>query len=97
MSQAYEFHFQEGFSGQTVTIAVAGIEIARVEAKTRYQTGLARIEKLELVSGQEVTLGLKALNLSESFILDSQSTYVIINLEDDKLVVRFENASPGYL
>lgn len=97
MSRTFELHFQEGFFGQTVEISVDGEEVARFEARTRLQTGLARIEKLDLRSGQEMTIHIKELNLNESFRLEYAQIYVMVNLINERLIVRLTDRLPGYL
>jgi len=49
-----ELHFQDAFSGETIQILLNGKLIAERAMKTRYQTGLAHIEKLDAKAGDEI-------------------------------------------
>jgi hypothetical protein len=65
MKRSCELHFQEGFTGQTVTLAVDGQARSAFEARTRTQTGLARIETLEAGPGQTITVGIPEYGIQE--------------------------------
>ena len=97
MGNRCEFHFQEGFTGQTVTVTVEGRAPMRFEVHTRLQTGLARIEKLELNPGQTVTIAMPDLLLRHDYRVGEDDRWITINLVGRALVVRPEQRSPGYL
>lgn len=97
MGKCYEFHFQEGFTGQTVSLAVDGETHVRFEAHTRLQTGLARIETLELDPDQTVTIAVPDRALHEKYHVAEGDRWISINLVGRTLVVRPEQRSPGYL
>ena len=90
-------HFQEGFSGQTVTLAVNGSTLLKFDAHTRLQTGLARIEALDVDAAQTITITLPDLAISADYRLASNDRWISVNLDDRKLVVRSEHKRPGYL
>ena len=92
----YEFHFQEGFTGQTVTLAVDGRTRESFPARTRLQTGLARIESLPLEPGQTVTIAVPDLKLHETYLVAKGDRWIAINLVGPALVVRPTQRSPGY-
>ena len=58
MSMSCEFHFQEGFAGPTVTLAVDGKVRFRFPAGTRLQTGLAQIKTLRVRSWDRLSRSL---------------------------------------
>ncbi|MEZ5667180.1 MAG: hypothetical protein R3F55_07065 [Alphaproteobacteria bacterium] len=93
----YELHFQEGFTGETVTVAVDGSVVARFQASTRMQTGLAHIERLHLLPGQEVTVHAGDEPGGATIAVDESHPFVVINREEDRLVVGATERSPGYL
>ena len=92
-----ELHLQEGFGGETVIVEVDGAEIARVEARTRMQIGLAHIEKLGLKPGQTVGVRLPDLNLSTEHRLVAGQPFIQVRLENGALRVKATETTPGYL
>jgi hypothetical protein len=97
MSDPCEFHFQEGFAGEVVTLEVDGREVARFSARTRLQTGLAQVERLELDIGQVVTVRVPERSSSERYQRVPGDRWVTVNLAGGKLSVRSVEASPGYV
>jgi hypothetical protein len=97
MPVTHELHFQEGFSGQTVEVLVDGTEVARFEARTRMQIGLAHIERLDLSPGDVVTVRIGDGATSASITAESGKTYFNINLKDHKLIMDSTESSPGYM
>ena len=92
-----ELHLQEGFAGETVVIEVDGVEIVRVEARTRMQIGLAHIEKLGLKPGQTVAVRLPDLNLLTEHRVVAGRPFIQVTLENGALRVKAAETSPGYL
>ncbi|KPP87338.1 MAG: hypothetical protein HLUCCA08_05245 [Rhodobacteraceae bacterium HLUCCA08] len=93
-----EFHFQEGFTGQGVSITSQGAVLADVTARTRLMTGLAEIVPLDLQHGEEVTLSVggdpaKTMPVS----IDTATPFVTINMEENGLQVSQTDRRPGYL
>jgi hypothetical protein len=97
MSDACEFHFQEGFTGEVVTLEIDGREIARFNARTRFQTGLAQIETVALEDGQVVTIRVPERSLTELYQKAPGDRWVAVNIAGGKLSVRSVEASPGYV
>lgn len=97
MSQICEFHFQEGFTGQSVSLAVDGEQRLSFEAKTRSQVGIARIEMLDLDPGQTVVIEVPELALHEKYSVVGDERWISVNLRDRSLVVRSLQSAPGYL
>lgn len=97
MGKSVEFHFQEGFTGHVVTLAVDGKVQLSSETQTRYQIGLARIETFELTSGQTVTIEVPDLKIGETYEVGESDQWVSVNRIDHSLVIRPEIQSPGYL
>lgn len=92
-----EFHFQEGFSGQTFEIIASGHICARVTASTRYQIGLAHIETIELKDGEEVVIRDQTTQ-SQTFIqIHHDKPFVALKLVNGKLEAEASSQSPGYL
>lgn len=92
-----ELHLQEGFAGETVDIEVDGVQVARIAARTRMQTGLAHIEKLALQPGQTVTVRLHASNLFGQHTVAAGQPYIQVTLDHGALRIRASAALPGYL
>ncbi|MBY3249868.1 hypothetical protein [Rhizobium laguerreae] len=97
MAIDFELHLQEGFDGETVVIEVDGVEIARVEARTRMQTGLAHIEKLRLKPGQTVVVRLPDLSLSAEHRVVAGRPFIQVTLKNGALRIDATETTPGYL
>jgi len=92
-----EFHFQETFSGERIDIVTGDSVRADVVATTRFQTGLAHIEKIPLYDQEEVTLLIKELNLEASLRVDITKPFVRVNMRNGQLHVDKTSTRPGYL
>jgi len=92
-----EFHFQEGFAGELVTVAVDGVLRVQFEARTRLQTGVAHIELVAVDPGQTVTIAVPIHSVQCEYRISGIDHWVTINLVDHKLVVQRSEGSPGYL
>lgn len=92
-----ELHFQEIFSGEHIDIVVDGEVRAQFVAKTRFQTGLAHIETIELYDEQEVVLKIQELNLKATVKVERYKPFVIVKLKGGKLHTENTEISPGYL
>ena len=92
-----EFHFQEGFSGETVVITVDGKETARFNAKTRMQLGLAKIEPIKLTSGQRVSISLSPSGPKADYHFKPADKFVKVNLVNQQLEISPVPVSPGYV
>ncbi len=97
MGKSVEFHFQEGFKGQIVTLTVDGKVQLSSETQTRLQIGLARIETIELTSGRTVIIELPDLKIMQTYEVAESDYWISVNLIDHSLVIRPEGQSPGYL
>jgi hypothetical protein len=97
MHDYLEFHFQEGFTGETVILAVDGETRVRFEARTRPQTGLAHIETLELGPGQTVTISVPDAGLRDEYQVAGGEQWVTVNMVDRALVVGRAQGRPGYV
>ena len=97
MAEHIELHFQEGFSGEAVEVRVAGKAAAHFVARTRVQTGLAHIEKLELADGTTVRITMPATGAEASFKVSKASPHIVVNVVNQKLNVEAKKESPGYL
>jgi hypothetical protein len=92
-----EFHFQEGFSGQTFEIIASGSICATVTARTRYQINLAHIETIELNESDEVVIRERAGQIETSVQIHHNKPFVVLNLVNGKLQVEETSQSPGYV
>jgi hypothetical protein len=92
-----EFHFREGFRGVRIDILGGGRVLAQVLAKTRFQSGLAHIEILELHDGDEVQLLIGELNLETDIKVDATRPFVLVELMDGNLRVEDTATRPGYV
>lgn len=93
----YELHFQEVFSGENVEIIIDGVIVSSITLQTRFQTGLAHIEKLQLQPGQKVEIRIVELKINTILHLKEDFMYVIINLHNGVLLTRATDRLPGYL
>jgi hypothetical protein len=93
----FEFHFREGFTGQTFEIVSAGIVRATVTARTRLQIGLAHIEAIELHDGEEVLIRQKATQNETSIRVHHDRPFVVLQWVNGKLEAEAIGQSPGYL
>lgn len=92
-----EIHFQEVFSGERIEVLAGGAIVAEITAKTRFQTGLAHIERLRLRDGEEVTLRIPALGLETRTTIELARPYLAVNLSNGQLTARRLTTSPGYV
>jgi hypothetical protein len=92
-----ELHFQEGFGGETLVVAVDGVEVARFIAKTRMQIGLAHIEKLTLKVGQTVTIRLIENAVEASHVVEAGKPFIQVMIEVGALRIQSTERSPGYV
>lgn len=92
-----ELHLQEGFAGETVDLEVDGVQVARIAARTRMQTGLAHIQKLALHPGQTVAVRLQGSNLFTQHRVAAGQPYIQVTLDNGALRIKATETSPGYL
>ncbi|MFL4468364.1 hypothetical protein ACERZ8_00200 [Tateyamaria armeniaca] len=92
-----ELHFTEGFSGQQISIHVNGRTVAEFSALTRFQTGLAHIEVLDLPDGEEVVIDFSDPKTSVHLDVDASHPFVTFALEHGVLTTHKTNTRPGYL
>lgn len=97
MTMESELHFQEGFDGETVVVAVDGAEVAHFMARTRMQISLAHVEKLRLKSGQTVTIRLPDKGILATHEVEAEKLFIQIVLEGGALRIQSTESSPGYL
>lgn len=76
-TRSIELHFQEDFAGEPVEVRINSREAAAFTATTRYQIGLAHIEKLSIDANDKVTV-----------LVGSQSLAVPLAADVDTYVVR---------
>jgi len=94
---SFEFHFQEVFTGEQIKIITHHKVQAQIVARTKFQTGLAHIETLELADKEEVTLLIEELNLELTFEVDAKKPFLAIRMADGNLQVDYTATRPGYL
>ncbi|MFV0492077.1 MAG: hypothetical protein ACK5M4_09680 [Pseudorhodobacter sp.] len=92
----FEIHFTEGFAGEIIDTLVDGRVLATTRLQTRFQIGLAHVEKLQTADGEEVTLRL-GRNNETRFRLDATQPFVTVMLDDGRLTIATSKTSPGYL
>ncbi len=92
-----EFHFQEVFTGQQIDLRVGSKIKARIVVRTKFQTGLAHIEILQLHEGEEVILKIAAQNLETAINVEKSKPYVTVRMIDGQLKVEKTATPPGYL
>ena len=92
--------FQEGFTGEAVTVRINNNEAYRNEKlKTKFQIGFADSFEVNLDEGSAtVDVLLPAQGLSETFEVQvSNPTYVAVSLDPDKIVHRVSAQPFGYV
>ena len=94
---SFEVHLQEGFTGQLVEICAGGRVLAQVLAATRFQTGLAGIETLDLTDGTVITVRVSEMNLESDISVGSAEPFITVALGDGRLVVNSQAVRPGYV
>lgn len=92
-----EFHFVEFFSNDRIDISVGDEVRSQVVATTKFQTGLAHIERLELHDGEKVSLRIEESNLETTLKVDINAPFIIVRLTDRQLRAEAAPTSPGYL
>jgi hypothetical protein len=95
--RAFELHFQEIFTGERIDIIASDKVRAQVVAKTRFQTGLAHIETLELCNGEKVVFQIVELNLQATIKVDVTKPFVSVKIINGQLQVDGTDIRPGYL
>lgn len=93
----FELHFTEGFTGQTISIEIEGMIVAEFSAHTRFQTGLAHIETLDVQDGEEVSIKLSDPMTSVHFDVNASHPFVRFALQDGVLIKSETDKRPGYL
>ena len=93
----FEFQFTEGFSGQLVSISVEGETRAEFVAQTKFQTGLAHIEQLDLPDGKEVTVSIGDMDIELHLDVDATRPFIVFALRDGALIATSFATQPGYL
>ncbi len=97
MAAKIEFHFQEGFTGETVVLSVNGTELSRVTVQTRLQTGLAAIEAVEIAPGRSATITIPGTRLSATHTVTATDRWITVNRRGDALSMVSVSSSPGYV
>lgn len=92
--------FQEGFTGEAVTVRINGKEAYRKEQmKTKFQLGYADAFEVNIDEGSvRVEVFLPAQRLSETFDVQvSNPTYVAVSLDQDRIVHHVSAQPFGYV
>ncbi len=97
MTQSYELHFQEGFTGEAIEIRLDGKLVKTIKPKTRMQTGLAQIETIDAAPGQKVAVRAEESGESAELTLRKGQQFVNIARLAAGLVIESADVSPGYL
>lgn len=97
MGQSIEFHFQEGFAGETVTVRSDGATLVNETMRTRLQTGLAHIATVELAAGKTAIVAVPDKNLESKHAIVDTDRWIAVNLVDRSLKVRSVPDRPGYV
>lgn len=93
----FEIHFQEGFSGEPVELMAGDAIVSQFTVQTRFQTGLARIEILDLCDGEEVMIRIGEEESGSTFRVDATRIFVTVTLQDGVLQIKHTDIRPGYL
>lgn len=93
----FELHFQEGFSGESVVVEVDGLPVSRFTANSRFQTGLAHIERVQITDGSEIKIAIPAAGAKATIKASRLTPYIVINLKDKRLLLEANAESPGYM
>ena len=91
-----ELHFQDGFAGEVVEVAVDGDLRMRRELRTRLQISLAHIEEIEVQPGQEIVVTVPARRLSKGIEAKATDRWFTVDVEGDELVLKRAEVLPGH-
>ena len=97
MSHTIEIHLQEGFRGESVAIEIDGVAIARLQPRTRFQLGLAHIERVTAAAGQSLRIALPDLELEAEHRIRADDHWLVVNRRDHALTIRSVTDAPGYV
>ncbi|MBP8271758.1 MAG: hypothetical protein KAX42_07760 [Sphaerotilus sp.] len=92
-----EIHLQEGFTGQTIEVAIDGELQWRKSASTRWQTGLAAIEPTAFQAGQTLTVRLVESNAVGKIIPEPGQHWITVSLDAGRPVLAAHRVCPGYV
>jgi hypothetical protein len=94
-----EVHLQEGFTGQTVEVAVDGELRWRQTVSTRWQTGLAAVAPLAFQAEQTVTVRVLAgdTSVSGQIVPGPGQHWITVSLEAGGPVLAAHRVCPGYV
>lgn len=92
-----EVHLQEGFTGQTIEVAVDGELRWRKSASTRWQTGLAAIEPTAFREGQTLTVRVDGSNAVGTIVPQQGQHWITVSLDAGRPVLAAHRESPGYV
>ena len=87
-----ELHFKEGFEGDAVEVRVEGALVSTFDARTRMQSGLARVLPLEARPGQLVTIAMPRSGATSTFRVEAP--YGRIDVEGGRLKVQQSQEVP---
>ena len=92
-----EFYFEEGFTGDPFSISIDGRTVATLEPTTRFQTGLAHVERVRCDDGALAVIKSEALDLSVDHRVSANEMFIRINRVDGRLLVQSTGHQPGYV
>ena len=89
--------FQEGFFGEQLEIRSAGHVLARLQPRTRLQTGWAHRAEITADPGAELVIALPDAGLEAHFAAPADGTYILVNRDEHALRINQTEDEPGYL
>jgi len=92
-----EIHLQEGFRGDRVVVHLDDVVRAKLTPRTRLQTGLAQIERLDARVGQTVRIDLPDRDITIEHHLRANDHYLVVCLVGNALKVSGVPDAPGYV
>lgn len=91
--------FQEGFSGEQLEIRSGRHVLARLNPRTRLQTGWAWRAEIEADPGDELVIALPAAGMEARFVAPAADAgpYILVNRDERALRITNTEDEPGYL
>jgi hypothetical protein len=89
--------FQEGFSGEQLEIRAGQHVLARLQPRTRLQTGWADRVEIAADPGDALVIALPDSGLETRFAAPAAGTYILVNRDEHALRINHTEDEPGYL
>ncbi|WP_156254482.1 hypothetical protein [Sandarakinorhabdus oryzae] len=89
--------FQEGFTGDDLEIRAGHHVVARLNPRTRLQTGWAGRSEIAADPGDTLVIALPDTGLETRFAVPADARYILVNRDEHGLRITNTEDEPGYL